>query len=204
MASRMVYALACVVAAATACTSSGGTNDGGVVNCATPSIDAALSCDISPVAPADLTCAHWVGAATLLDAGAISCTGNGSEWRVGGVIDTKECDYDWTGASVADICQLPASTTGGSPFSWLHANCGTGCPLGDAGVPGPCATSADCASADYCELNGSCTGTGECWWISSVPPILPGQVCGCDNKTYTNSTAAHEARISVAYVGTCE
>src|SRR5262249_54973016 len=60
-----------------------------------------------------------------LDGGGKTCKAAGA-WStgIGGT-----CDYDWTGAGAPDICGLPPSADGGSPFSWLHATCDARCPL---------------------------------------------------------------------------
>jgi hypothetical protein len=204
MFSRIVLLLCC-----TACGTNGTGNDAGLdatndvtdVSCLVPATDASFTCDISVVAPADLACADWVGQATMLDGGGVSCPA-AAGWSGGA--GNSGCEYKWTSSGTPNLCELPSSLDGFAPFAWLHANCGSGCPEGDAGAPMPCTTSNNCPSTQYCELNGNCAGTGTCFLINGGGVGVPGQVCGCDNKTYASGGAAHQARESIAYFGACE
>lgn len=199
----------CFLVLCAACSGGGGTSADagadGTVDASTDSAcsmlttDANFTCDVSTIAPADRSCGDWVGQATM-SGGGLSCPAT-TGWSGG--VGGAQCEYQWMSPGPPDLCRLPTSDNGFMPFAWLHPNCGSGCPQGDAGAPSPCTTSNDCPATQYCELNGVCTGSGTCFPISGgVGPA--GPVCGCDNKTYSGVEAAHQARVSIAYLGACE
>ena len=157
-----------------------------------------LTCDVSGVPGWALACNSW---SSSPDGGSsVSCPAAvGWSTSIGG----SGCSYDWTKSGPADICELPTNGTS-TPFAWLHPDCDAGCGqyTPDASSAS-CTDSTTCASTLYCEKNGKCGGAGVCEPISGG--IGPGgQVCGCDNKTYASSGAAHQARVSIAYFGACE
>jgi hypothetical protein len=68
---------------------------------------------------------------------------------------------------------------------------------------GECRTNSDCASSDFCILQG-CTGTGTCKPKPEVCIEIWAPVCGCDGKTYSNSCHASGAGVNVKSEGECE
>ncbi len=71
----------------------------------------------------------------------------------------------------------------------------TGCQLGGS----------DCAVGEYCASDGVglCIGSGKCVAKPGMCPMVMDPVCGCDDKTYSNSCVANEAGQNVAAKGSC-
>ena len=63
-----------------------------------------------------------------------------------------------------------------------------------------------CPPGMFCSLGERCGGLdkyGECQYIPDTCPAEAEEVCGCNDKTYTNACLANAATISVAYQGPC-
>jgi hypothetical protein len=69
--------------------------------------------------------------------------------------------------------------------------------------PIECATSADCADADFCSKD-SCDGIGLCELRPDLCPLDSGIVCGCDGVTYADECLANQSGTSVASEGACD
>jgi hypothetical protein len=67
-----------------------------------------------------------------------------------------------------------------------------------------CWSNQECLDTDYCVLDGCAAETGACEPRPEVCPLVYKPVCGCDNKTYSNSCAAAMAGVNVDYEGACE
>jgi hypothetical protein len=176
-------------------------NDDDATNaaCSVLTSDASFTCDVSAVPPADRGCATW--ASTPPDSNTLECPGS-ADWNGSA---GSGCVYTWGKSGPPDLCSLPWGDDGSSPFRWLHPTCDNGCDASiDVAPPAPCATSSDCPSTQYCEVNGNCGASGTCFPIDNGGVGIGGQVCGCDGNTYSGYDAAHSARVSVAYDGACE
>ncbi len=74
----------------------------------------------------------------------------------------------------------------------------------------PCASSADCRSGEYCELDGISCGAhglvpGGCVAIPLGCPAPDGATCGCDGTIYESPCAAATAGVDVsAQAGACK
>jgi hypothetical protein len=199
----LVFAL-CVGCGSSTVVSDGGidatTGDAGAqdASCSAPATDASFTCNVSSVSPADLACGDWVGSATLLDGGGLTCPAS-LGWN-GGI--GSQCEYKWKDSPpTPNLCELPPNGPY-LPFQWLRPNCGSGCPAPDAGGLTSCTTTSECPSGEYCQLQ-NCAPPGECYPIGGGVGV-PEAVCGCDNKTYSSATSAQQAGVSIAYAGTCE
>lgn len=112
-------------------------------------------------------------------------------WAWDGVVCSHVSGCDCFGADCTSLyTDLEACTA-------AHAHC--------TAMPG-CASNAECGATEYCQFPiGTCGGVGECL---PTPPELPctfeaPPVCGCDGVTYGCEENAYQARVSVAYEGSC-
>lgn len=98
-----------------------------VATCDAVIVDASYTCDVSSVSEAARACNDWAGIAPTDDAGAETCDiPSDYGWSGGG--GRGMCMYSWDKPGPPDLCALPASSVGGSPFSWLAPTCDAGCP----------------------------------------------------------------------------
>jgi Kazal-type serine protease inhibitor domain len=70
--------------------------------------------------------------------------------------------------------------------------------------PGGCTTNANCASkSQFCNLKLGCVAPGVCKTKPTMCASIYAPVCGCDNKTYSNSCMANASGTSVKSKGVC-
>jgi hypothetical protein len=81
-------------------------------------------------------------------------------------------------------------------------------PAAAAAAPGygkGCSKNAQCKKKSYCAKGvGDCKGKGECKAKPELCPEIFQPVCGCDDKTYSNSCVAAASGVNVKADGQCE
>jgi hypothetical protein len=118
----------------------------------------------------------------------------------------KGCYCDTACVQYGDCCQDEEGTKGAS-YDYVKQACDTPPP---PPPPAKCHTNDDCEAGSYCHfddgacllltfaiLEGECKPMPEACTMDYVP------VCGCDNKTYSNSCMAHQGGVSVGKQGEC-
>ncbi len=88
------------------------------------------TCDVSMLASGALQCKTW--GSKRPDGGLTSCPASFDWLNIAGDPD-HECKYEWpyepNRSGLPNICSLPTSPAGASPFTWLEPLCGdAGCP----------------------------------------------------------------------------
>jgi len=112
----------------------------------------------------------------------------------------------WCGRTIAERRPYSCSTgvdwrptSSGKPAAFTNLRT-----RGEACVPPPCATDADCLDHQYCHrVEGACWALGECTHRPDVCIQSWDPVCGCDGRTHSNAACAAVDGTSIASRGPC-